>query len=86
MSNKRLSALALVAAIISSSCTTVQTETFYVQEPLPIPERQRLPKIPAEALECLSSEAFETLVNRDVMQDAHIKRLEAIIRTTHRGR
>lgn len=82
MSRNLLSALALGAAIILANGCTV-TETVFLQEPLPIPDRPALPRISATDLECLSDEAYEALVKRDAMQAAHIERLEAIILTTH---
>lgn len=82
MCKRLLTALALGAAITSSSgCTT--TETVFVQEPLPIPDRPALPRIPAAELECLADGAYEALVERDATQAAHIDRLERIIQTTH---
>lgn len=75
-------ALALgTALILSAGCGT--TKTVYVQEPLPLPDRPNVPTIKGEELECLSDEAYAKLVERDALQFAHIKRLEAIILTTH---
>lgn len=74
--------LALVTGIIFlAGCVT--TETVFVQEPLPLPDRPNVPTIQADAMTCLSDEAYESLVVRDVMLQSHIKRLEAIILTTH---
>lgn len=81
MSRKLLTALVLGAAIISSSCTT--TEPVFVQEPLTLPDRPTLPRIPADELACLADDAYEALVERDAIQASHIERLEAIILTTH---
>jgi len=74
--------LALVAGIIFlAGCAT--TEPVFVQEPLPVPDRPNLPALNADHLQCLSDEAYEALVVRDTMLQEHVKRLEAIIRTTH---
>ena len=78
-----MSALALVTVLtLSAGCGT--TKTVYVQEPLPIPDRPNVPTIQAADLSCLSDEAYAKLVERDALQFEHIKRLEAIIMTTHR--
>jgi hypothetical protein len=49
-----------------------------------LPERPEVPTIKGEELMCLSDEAYAKLVERDQVQFEHIKRLEAIILTTHR--
>lgn len=49
-----------------------------------MPERPEVPTIKGEELMCLSGEAYAKLVERDQVQFEHIKRLEAIILTTHR--
>ena len=75
----------VVAGIISvlalTGCKT--TETIYIQHALPIPDRPVLPTIPPEDLECLSDSAYENLAVRDTLLQEHIKRLEAIMLTTH---
>lgn len=84
MSRKLLLALALAAATtFLSSCSHLERLVF-VSEPLPLPDRPELPRIPADELMTISDEAFESLVRRDVLQAQHIIRLEAIIRTTHK--
>lgn len=75
--------LALVTALtLSAGCGT--TKTVFIQEPLPIPDRPDVPTLSPGELSCLSDEAYFKLVERDQMQFEHIKRLEAIIRTTHK--
>lgn len=81
MLKKLLSGLVLGLAITSSSCSTV--EHRYVQEPIPIPDRPVLPRILAADLMCLSATTYESLVERDATQAAHIMRLENLLRTTH---
>ena len=83
MSRRLLSVLAVVIVATLSSCSVVERMVF-VQEPLPLPDRPELPRIPADELMSISDEAFESLVRRDVLQAQHILRLEAIIRTTHK--
>ena len=58
------------------------TDTVYVQEPLPLPERPSLPTVPAKELSCLSDDAYADIAERDAVLKAHIRRLEAIIETT----
>ncbi len=79
---KLLSVLALVAAtILSSACVTERVR--YVQVPLLLPDRPELPRISSDELQCLGAPAYIDLVRRDVLQETHIDRLEAIINTTH---
>lgn len=83
MSRMRLIALALVIAATLNNCAPLE-RLVLVQEPLPLPDRPELPRIPADELMAISDEAFESLVKRDVLQAQHILRLEAIIKTTHK--
>lgn len=76
-------ALALGTALTLSAGCATEIRTLYVQEPLPLPDRPEVPTIKGEELACLSDEAYAKLVERDALQFAHIKRLEAIILTTH---
>ena len=48
-----------------------------------MPDRPNLPTLNADSLQCLTGEAYEALVVRDTMLQEHVKRLEAIIQTTH---
>lgn len=82
MYSRLLSALALAAAIIlSSGCA--KERIVYAQDPLPIPDRPELPRIKADSIQCLSDDAYESLVKRDALQASHIRLLEVIIMTTH---
>ncbi len=54
-----------------------------MQEPLPVPDRPALPRIPADAMACLPDDAYEALAARDATLQGHVRHLEAIIRTTH---
>ena len=65
-----------------AGCATT-TKTVFVQEPLPVPDRPTLPRIPADDMACLPDEAYEALAVRDAALQAHVRRLEVIIRTTH---
>ena len=79
---KHAARLALVIGIIFlAGCAT--TEPVFVQEPLPVPDRPNLPTLNADMLQCLSDDAYEALVVRDTMLQEHVRRLEAIIQTTH---
>lgn len=74
-------AAAVATILLTAGCAT--TERVFVQEPLPIPERPGLPTLPSEAMACLSDGAYEALSVRDATLQGHVRRLEAIIRTTH---
>lgn len=70
--------LLLVAAIISSSCTS----TAYRPEPLPLPSEPELPRIAAGDLQCLSPDAYSRLVKRDRMRRQYAAQLAEIIKST----
>mgnify|MGYP003114147680 CR=1 FL=1 len=76
--------LAVASVIILSlaGCAT-KTETVFVQDPLPLPDRPQLPLMPSDEMQCLSDEAYEGLAVRDAMLRKHVERLEDVIRTTH---
>ena len=67
--------------VLLVGCAT--TETIFVQEPLPLPERPVLPTVDSEELMCLSDETYSNLSERDAALRGHIGRLEDIIQTTH---
>lgn len=71
----------MIGIISVAGCAT--TESVFVQEPLPVPDRPNLPTLNADGLQCLTDEAYEALVVRDTMLQEHVKRLEAIILTTN---
>lgn len=71
----------LAIALISSSCAT--TQRVPTTTVLPIPPELALPKIQADALMCLTDEAYTDLVLRDSLQSERIRTLENIIRSTH---
>lgn len=76
--------LAVASVIILSlaGCAT-KTETVFLQDPLPLPDRPNLPLMPSDEMQCLSDEAYEGLAVRDATLIKHVERLEDIIRTTH---
>ena len=69
----------LLSAIISSviSCAT---PTIPV---LPLPERPLRPVVTQAELACVPDDAYQRLVRRELIYDAHITTLEAIIKRTH---
>lgn len=75
--------LVLAAAITLNAACSTTTTTEYVQTPLPVPDRPTLPTVVADDLMCLGDEAYEALAVRDTQLQEHVRRLEAIIRTTH---
>lgn len=81
--SRRKRALAAVLAItLLAGCAS---ERLVVAESvaLPVPVRPVLPVIEPVDLECLGDAAYEALVTRDAMLQAHVRRLEAVIGTTH---
>jgi len=73
---------AVTGAILSLTACATTTEVF-VQEPLPLPDRPTVPTVSADDLQCLSDEAYEALAVRDQIRVEHIRRLEAVILSTH---
>lgn len=74
--------LALVVAMLLGGCVT-RVEPHYLTTPLPLPPRPTLPAIPAQAMECLSDEAYRAIVERDQQRRDYAEQLEAVIKTTH---
>lgn len=72
----------LLAAIISSSLSGCIHTTADVAR-LPVPERPLRPTIEKADLQCLRPDVYEALVRRELIDQAHIERLENIIRATH---
>ena len=71
--------LTLISAIIlASGCAT-----NFVTNPLPLPEPLVLPKVEGSELQCLTDEAYESMVKRDKLQGARIETLRRIIEGTH---
>ena len=80
MKSKRpWTALVLASAItlLASSCST---EYIRAEPDVVCPVRPEVPVIEPGALDALSDEAYEALVERDALKTAHIARLEAICR------
>lgn len=75
--------LVMASAItLLAGCATTD-RVVYVQTELPLPDRPNVPTILPEELSCMADDAYFKLVERDQIQFEHIKRLEAIILTTH---
>lgn len=74
--------MASVIILSLAGCAT-KTETVFVQDPLPLPDRPNLPVTPSEEMQCLSDEAYEGLAVRDATLIKHVERLEDIIKSTH---
>lgn len=72
-----------VAITLLAGCGTTRTEYVYVTEKIEVPPRPAVPTIQPQALECIPDDAYKALVTRDTLWMEHIKRLEALIRTTH---
>lgn len=77
----RLAAASVI--ILSLAGCATKTETVFLQEPLPLPDRPTLPLTPSDVMQCLSDEAYEGLAVRDATLIKHVERLEDIIKSTH---
>ena len=71
----------LISAIIFLASCSVKT--IPVTVPLSLPPALELPTLQTGALECLSGDAYQTLVTRDKLLKARVSTLENIIRSTH---
>lgn len=77
-SKKQWHVLALAtAAILNSACTPA---TVYLRPEVEIPPQPAHISISREEMRCLSQDAYTKLVRRDAAKQAHIERLEAILR------
>lgn len=72
------SILAIALALSATSCATTPANPR-----LPLPERPARPHVFAHELGCISDAAFERLRRRELIDDAYIEQLQAIIRSTH---
>lgn len=75
-----MKALILISAITLASCASQVPVAIELQTP---PELV-LPKINADELECLTPEAYEKLVSRDILQSQRIITLTDIINSTRK--
>ena len=71
--------LTVLATILINGCAS----TIPVVVELPLPPELSLPAIDAQALSCLSDEAYTNLVQRDRLQAERRATLRSIIETTH---
>lgn len=60
--------LLIILALISSSCSTINT--------CPLPPRPSLPTLTRDDISCLSDEALHKMYDRDLVLIDHIKLLE----------
>ncbi len=74
----RRSILAIALALIATSCATAPANPR-----LPLPDRPVRPHVAAHELGCLSDAVYERLRRRELIDDAYIEQLRAIIRATH---
>lgn len=56
--------------------------TVYIAVPLSLPNKPQFPKISASAMECISDETKNKLLQRDVLIKNYILELETIILST----
>lgn len=79
--------LILVGAItLAAGCATTERYVPLPQVALPLPTRPVVPVIEPDALACLSAPAYDALVTRDALLQAHIRRLEAVIKSTEHSK
>lgn len=83
---RRLQSILLLVAmlavmIVLPACS--QAPVRYVSEPLPLPPPPVLPALTADDLACLSDDAYQRLVLRDMWRRQYAETLQAIIRATH---
>jgi len=70
----------LILAALVSGCAAQPT---FVTNPLPLPVRPVLETVSDSELECLSDDAYERLVLRDMKRRQFAEELEAVIISTH---
>lgn len=69
----------VLAVAITLSLTSCAKGYIQVRPRVDIPVRPDLTNIPEIELQCVSDEAFESLVKRDLEWKAHVKTLETVI-------
>lgn len=72
------SILAIALALSATSCATAPGNAR-----LPLPDRPPRPLVFAHEVGCLSDSAYERLRRREMLDDAYIEQMQAIIRATH---
>ena len=55
----------------------------FISVPLPLPVKPDLPKIQSSELECLSQDAYDKLLKRDILRENYEDKLRSIIQSTH---
>lgn len=70
----------LISIFFLAGCATVQTCS-----PIPLPPRPDLPTLTPEQDAAIPQDAYERLVERDVLQKTHIDRLRGIVNAHNRG-
>lgn len=73
--------LTVLLTLLMAGCAAPRVE--HVSVPLPMPVRPELPGIKGADLQCLSDDAYRTLVRRDRMRREYAEQLEAVILSTH---
>ena len=76
---------ALTAVLLMSGCATPPAEvvTVPVVVALETPPRPILSPVPADEMQCLTDETYETLVTRQRLLRQYAEELEMIIQSTH---
>ena len=78
--------LKLISVIILSNLLISCGQTVYIQPRLPLPDKLVVPKIKAAEIACLNKSTNDRLAKIVAARKARIKRLRAIIKTTHKSK
>ena len=68
-------AVATISIILVSGCTTIE----YVYPELPLPDPPVLPAVSADETLCISNDAYEKIVVREIRRKNYAETLRAII-------
>ena len=72
-------AAAAIATLLLTACST---QPVYITQPLPLPDRPDLPTLQATELQCLTDDAYQRLVTRDILLRQYSEQCEAVIKST----
>jgi len=69
----------IAAVILLAGCCDPQ----YIVRPLNLPPRPNLPTIKESELQCLTSDTYKKLVERDRLRKNYAETCEAVVNSTH---
>lgn len=76
--------IVLTLTMIGSLTAGCVTHTVHKPVELPVPDRPNLPAISGDQMQCLSSETYLTLANRQALLTQYAERLEAVLDDNNR--